>query len=134
MLEKTITNKIIKRLNEDPHLFVWKRHSGQFDNLNGYPDIEGVYSLPITHDPDQEPYLIAIRVEIEMKKPGEKPRKLQKSRLRKLKRVGCISGWATSVSEARKLIDEQVAFIKEKIDQSYEETEDQKQTKHKLSA
>ena len=106
MLEKTITNGIIKALNASPRTRVWKRRSDGSDNNNGMPDITGHYTHVLGPD-----YAIAVRIELEVKKPGEKPRKLQLSRLRRLKEEGAIAGWVTSVEEARKALDNAILAL-----------------------
>ncbi len=92
MSEKTqVTDKLVKALNKNPDILVWKRFSGRFGN-KGYPDITGLVNL-INKTNKTNNFKIAIRVEIECKLPGNKPTKIQQSYLTKFKNLGCICFW-----------------------------------------
>lgn len=111
MTEKQITNATLKTLNRNPHIHAWKRLSNGMDNNNGMPDITGYATLILDSG-----LRFAIRLEIEMKQPGETPRKLQLSRLRKLKNAGCITGWADSVQGATDIVDNGLCELKNRLD------------------
>lgn len=91
-MEKAITNKIIKYINKNyPQSNIKKRYSSGSTNNTGYPDITGS--------------ICGIRIEIEVKQPGEEPTALQLSRLRKLKRYNVIAFWTDSLESAIKQLD-----------------------------
>lgn len=94
ILEKDITSKLIKALNKLPGTEARKRLSTGSSGTTGYPDITGTVTIRVANIP------LGIRLEIEMKRPGKEPRSLQYSRLRKLRRQGCIAIWADSVEGA----------------------------------
>ena len=87
MLESGIQNKIIKHL----------RSRGAIVNKtismskSGWPDIVGCYKGRF--------------IGIEVKRPGKKPTPLQEFKLAELAAAGAYVGAATSVAEARALLD-----------------------------
>ena len=82
--EKSISNAIIKAIHAKyPQSQVRKRLTTGSSSTTGWPDITG--------------HISGIRIEIETKLPGEKPRKLQLSRIRKFNKYNCIAFWADSV-------------------------------------
>jgi len=92
-MEKRITNAIIKMIDtEYPNGLARKRFSGGSTNNVGEPDITAS--------------VCGIRVEIEVKQPGQKPGKLQLSRLRRLQRNGCIAFWSDSKQDAKAKLDQ----------------------------
>lgn len=101
-MEKNISNAIIKEINSMPCCFVRKRYSNGSSGTTGWPDITGS--------------IHGIRLEIESKQPGKKPTKLQYSKLRKLKKLGCIAFWtdnkAHAISELLRQYDEIVFRLK----------------------
>jgi hypothetical protein len=68
-----------------------KRLSSGPTGMIGWPDITG--------------HIGGIHVEIEVKQPGEKPRKLQLARIRKLNENGAIAFWTDSVAEGMELLE-----------------------------
>jgi hypothetical protein len=86
-MEKTLTNKIINKLNKDKHIWVRKRYNSGMTGTKGWPDVTGVIKFPING------HHVGIRVEIEVKQPGKKPTTNQYSRLRKFRKLGCIAFW-----------------------------------------
>jgi Holliday junction resolvase len=93
MKEKTISNAIIRAIHARyPTAQMRKRLSSGSTSTTGWPDITG--------------HIGGIHVEIETKQPGEKPRKLQLSRIKKLAENGAIAFWADSVDGSLELLQE----------------------------
>ena len=82
--EKTITNKIIRKLNLLPKCLVKKRLAGPMQK--GQPDITGCID--------------GIRIEIEVKVPGNTPTPKQEEWLKRWYSVGAISFWADDADKA----------------------------------
>jgi hypothetical protein len=96
MLEKTISNSIIKYLNKHyTNALVVKRWSTGSSGNTGYPDITGSIN--------------GIRVEIEVKTPGNKPTKLQYSRIKKLQGLNIIAFWTDSLESCVERLDRELA-------------------------
>jgi len=92
MTEKNITNRIIKRIHTTyPMSHVRKRLSTGATNTTGWPDITG--------------HIAGIRVEIEVKQPGCKPTKIQRSKIRKFNKNNCIAIWCDSVESCIRKLD-----------------------------
>lgn len=101
MKEKTISNAIIKEIHRRYQFAqVMKRLSSGTTGMIGWPDITG--------------HIGGIHVEIEVKQPGEKPRKLQLSRIRKLNENGAIAFWTDSVEECMEMLQERLKRWKAK--------------------
>jgi hypothetical protein len=89
MLEKTLSNKIIKLLNRYPETLVRKRHAGAY--LKGQPDLTGSTK--------------GRRIEIEVKTPSNPLPTLSQLRwLEKWAKTGAITGIAISIKDAEKII------------------------------
>lgn len=88
VLEKTIVNNCIKRLNSLENCYVYKRWGRANDR--GKPDITGAYN--------------GKRIEIEVKRPGGKLTKIQQSWLDKWQSLGVITGVAFSPEDAESII------------------------------
>ena len=82
--ERDLTNKIIKKLNKIDKCFVKKRYAGPMQK--GQPDITGCID--------------SIRIEIEVKLPGNTPTPKQEEWLKRWYDVGAISFWTNNVDEA----------------------------------
>jgi hypothetical protein len=89
VLEKNIAKRIISALNKIPMTRVWKRRAGPFEK--GRADITGASR--------------GVRVEIEVKRPGEQPTDLQAKWLREMRELGCISGVAYSEEDAIEILE-----------------------------
>jgi hypothetical protein len=86
--EGSITKRCLKWINTLPKTHCEKRGAGP--NRKGKPDITGA-----TH---------GIRIEIEMKAPGEHPTPIQMYHLIGWQSVGCIAFWTASFEEFKKRI------------------------------
>ncbi len=84
-LEKTIVNRIIKKLNELPACRAIKTHGGAFGH-SGQPDITGCID--------------GRRFDMECKRPGGKATPKQESEMRKWSDAGSVCGVVTSWEEA----------------------------------
>ena len=89
MLEKTITNAIIRYLKTVPHCFCWKQHGGQFGTA-GLPDIICCYRGRF--------------VAFEVKLPTGKLTKLQESTIAKIRVAKGEAHKVTSVQEVKEII------------------------------
>lgn len=85
--ETEITKEAITWLKSQPATYARKLHTGGMSGERGHPDIDGC-----TH---------GRALKIEMKRPGEKPTKIQMVRLLQWRESGALVGWATSVEEVR---------------------------------
>lgn len=88
-LEKSIVTAILKYLNSLPMCHAEKTHGGAF-GAKGKADITGC--------------LNGRRLELEVKRPGEKPTKLQSVVLAKWSAVGAISAVVTSVDDVKAVL------------------------------
>jgi len=86
-MEKTLTNRIVKKLNSDPRIWVRKRYTSGMTGTKGWPDITGIVKLSLNR------LEVGIRIEIEIKQTGKKPTQIQYNRLRKFRKLGCIAFW-----------------------------------------
>lgn len=86
--ETKLHKKIVKALNELPGCRFQKVHGGPF----GSPTVDLTGAVH------------GRRAEIEIKMPGKKPTPRQYNTLRSWEKVGCITGWATSVEEALDIV------------------------------
>lgn len=71
-----------------PGAHFYKRKAGP--NRKGQPDISGA--------------VLGVRVEIEIKAPGNTPTELQIHKLKVWQKAGCISGWCDCLQEFKLLI------------------------------
>jgi len=92
MTEKAVTNKILRHLNQISGVKAVKRLSN--GNTNGFADITGTVLI----------CGLGVRLEIEVKQPGETPRKLQVYRLKQAAEAGACAGWADNVQDAVDLV------------------------------
>jgi len=91
MRESSLTTRIIKYLNSLPGCKAEKRHGSQYSEA-GAPDINACYR--------------GRSVQIEVKRPGEKPTRIQLKRLREWQEAGAVVGWATDLEGVKKIIEE----------------------------
>ena len=90
MTEKVIVNSILRYLNALPQCRAEKTWGGGYGNA-GKPDITGC--------------LRGRRFELEVKKPGGKPTKLQEVTLHKWLEAGAITGVVHSVDEVKEVLN-----------------------------
>ena len=89
-LESTIQKAIMDKLREEfPGLMIRKRHGTRM-GVAGDPDLTGCYR--------------GLHFEMEVKREGEQPTKLQQVRLDQWGRAGAIVGVVRSISDARQLL------------------------------
>jgi len=91
MRESSLTTRIIKYLNSLPGCKAEKRHGSQYSEA-GAPDINACYR--------------GRSVQIEVKRPGEKPTRIQLKRLREWQEAGAVVGWVTDLEGVKKIIEE----------------------------
>jgi len=91
MRESSLTTRIIKYLNSLPGCKAEKRHGSQYSEA-GAPDINACYR--------------GRSVQIEVKRPGEKPTRIQLKRLREWQETGAVVGWVTDLEGVKKIIEE----------------------------
>lgn len=99
-MEKPITDKIISYLNSVPGCSAWKRFNSGMSSTTNFPDVTGVINVKG----------VGIRIEIEVKQPGEVPRMGQYSKMREFRKLGCISFWTDSLESAEKQFARWVRF------------------------
>lgn len=103
MKEKATSNAIIREIHRRyPAAQMRKRLSSGATSTTGWPDITG--------------HIGGIHVEIEVKQPGEKPRKLQLARIRKLREHGAIAFWTDSVEECMGVLGIKLKTWRPKVD------------------
>lgn len=88
-LESTIVNSILRWLRKQPGVKAEKTHGGMYGRA-GKPDISGCVN--------------GRRFEIEVKRPGNKPTKLQLKELREWEEAGAITGVAYSLEDVKELL------------------------------
>lgn len=86
--ESEITERVLTWLNSRPETFARKRFSS-VRGQTGHPDIEGCSR--------------GRSIQIEMKRPGERPTRLQFARMRVWQEAGALVGWACSVADVEQL-------------------------------
>lgn len=89
-LESSIVRSIMTYLEKLPNSKFEKTHGGRFGKA-GKPDITGCHK--------------GRRVEIEVKRPGEKPTDLQWKEMREWAKAGALVCWVTSVEQVRGLFE-----------------------------
>jgi len=89
MLEKDITNQIMKHLKTVPHCFCWKQHGGQFGTA-GIPDIICCLNGRF--------------VAFEVKTETGKLTKLQESTIQKIQRAKGEAFKVTSLTEVKEIL------------------------------
>lgn len=92
MRESTIVKHVKDYLNSLPGCRVCKNHGGMY-TVAGRPDLEGVIN--------------GRHIVIEVKRPGEKPTKLQQKTLDEYRACGSIAGVATSVNDVVSILSEE---------------------------
>lgn len=93
MLEKIITNKILKFLKAQPCCFAWKTHGDNFSQA-GIPDIICCYFGKF--------------VAFEVKTPKGKLSKLQEITIEKIRKAQGMAFKVTSLEEVKKILAEVV--------------------------
>ena len=88
--ESSIQTAILRYLNSLPGCRARNNHGSAFSGA-GTPDITACYR--------------GRHIEIEVKRPGEKPTKLQQYELAKWAEAGAVTMVATSVEDVRKMIE-----------------------------
>lgn len=88
-LESTIVASIMRWLKKQPGVKAEKTHGGMYGRA-GKPDISGCVN--------------GRRFEIEVKRPGNKPTKLQLKELREWSEAGAITGVAYSLEDVKELL------------------------------
>lgn len=89
--ERAIVKAILVYLNGLPGCLARKRWGG---------------GMGVAGDPDIDACICGRSVQLEVKRPGEKPTALQVKRLEEWRRAGAIVGIVHSVAEVRSLLDE----------------------------
>ena len=88
--ESSIVKAILRYLNSLPGCLARKRWGG---------------GMGVAGDPDIDACLQGCSLQLEVKRPGEKPTKLQIKRLEQWREAGAIVGVVTSVAEVKMLLD-----------------------------
>jgi|SRR5690606_6550653 len=88
-LESTIVASIMRWLKKQPGVKAEKTHGGMYGRA-GKPDISGCVN--------------GRRFEIEVKRPGNKPTKLQLKELEEWRKAGAITGVAYSLEDAKEIL------------------------------
>ncbi len=88
--ERAIVRAILAYLNELPGCLARKRWGG----------------MGVAGDPDIDACVRGRSVQLEVKRPGEKPTPLQARRIEEWRQAGAISAVVTSVEETRELLRE----------------------------
>ena len=88
-LESSIVNRILKWLNQQPSCHAEKTHGGRWGRA-GKPDITGCYR--------------GRRFDLEVKRPGAKPTKLQLATLKRWEEAGAITAVVTNLEEVKAII------------------------------
>ncbi|MDR1364064.1 MAG: VRR-NUC domain-containing protein [Oscillospiraceae bacterium] len=91
MLEKTITNKILKFLKTQPNCFAWKTHGDSFSQA-GIPDIICCFDGKF--------------LAFEVKAPNGKLSKLQEIIIEKIRNANGLAFKVTSLEEVEKIFRE----------------------------
>ena len=88
--ERSIVKAILTYLNSLPNCLARKRWGGGM-GMAGEPDIDACIG--------------GRSLQLEVKRPGEKPTQLQLKRLEEWRRAGAITGVVTSVADVRDLLE-----------------------------
>lgn len=96
-LESEVQKDILKWLNDLPHVWAWRRNIGAFQirgqwvrfGQKGMADIEGIITIPGRE--------LGLHLEVETKRPGNKPTPDQRAWLAACATSGAIAVWADSV-------------------------------------
>lgn len=108
ILEKTITNKIIKALSAIPNCHVRKRLATAV--TGGEPDITGTHVFELNSG-----LKIGVRIEIEVKRPGEKPRPLQELSMNRHKENGVICFWCDNLDDCLSIYNNYINKISNEL-------------------
>jgi len=106
--EKAITNKIMTWLNKQPGCRVRKRLATQV--TSGEPDITGTQTIDL-----RSGIKLGIRIEIEVKLPGEVPRPNQVLSLKRHKESGAICFWCDNLGDCQVLYNQYLKQVKESL-------------------
>ncbi|ABW18841.1 VRR-NUC domain-containing protein [Alkaliphilus oremlandii] len=90
MKEKAIQNKIVQYLKQQPNTWFFKTHGGMYQ-VAGIPDLILCY--------------MGHFVALEIKRPGEKPTKLQEKVLKDIQEAGGISVVVHSLLDVKSVLD-----------------------------
>lgn len=93
--ERSIVKAILAYLNSLPNCLARKRWGGGM-GMAGEPDIDACIG--------------GRSLQLEVKRPGEKPTELQHKRLEEWRQAGAITGVVTSVADVRDLLEKKVRF------------------------
>lgn len=99
MREASLVTQILKYINSIPGCKAEKRHGSQYSEA-GAPDISACCK--------------GRRVELEVKRPGEKPTRIQLRRLVQWQEAGAISAWVTTMEEVKFIIEGALKNVQEK--------------------
>jgi hypothetical protein len=88
--ERSIVKAILAYLNSLPNCLARKRWGGGM-GMAGEPDIDACIG--------------GRSLQLEVKRPGEKPTQLQRKRLEEWRKAGAITGVVTSVADVRDLLE-----------------------------
>ena len=105
-LEKEVQTDVLKWLNECGFIWAWRRNVGAMPmpqrggsprwvsfGQKGMSDVEGVIILTLPGDD----YPLAVHLEVEVKRPGQKPTPHQMAWLAAHATAGSVAVWADSV-------------------------------------
>lgn len=92
-LESTIVNSILRWLNKQPGVKAEKTHGGRYGKA-GKPDITGCVR--------------GQRFELEVKRPGGKPTKLQLKTLKEWEEAGSIAAVVYSLEDAKQALKDHI--------------------------
>lgn len=106
--EKNITKNILKWLNALPGCTARKRKATT--NNAGQPDITGSQTIKLNSGLE-----IPIKIEIEVKRPGETPRPNQILAMKRHQESGAICFWCCSVDQCKVLYNEYLERINQSI-------------------
>jgi len=106
--EKAITNKIMTWLNKQPGCRVRKRLATQV--TAGEPDITGTQTIDL-----RSGIKLGIRIEIEVKIPGEVPRPNQVLSLNRHKESGAICFWCDNLGGCQVSYNQYLKQLKESV-------------------
>ena len=106
-LEKQVQADCLKWLNKQENIWAWRRTIGRFKvkgriiqvSMVGQSDIEGIVTVRLTADTPFQlcPYDdFGLHLEVEVKRPGNKPTRQQSAYLLAVQAAGGIGIWADS--------------------------------------
>jgi hypothetical protein len=107
-LESSITSKMITWLNQQPGCRVRKRLAGLTNG--GEPDITGTQTFVL-----RSGFKIGVSIEIESKRPGERPRPLQEKIMNAHVNAGVICFWCDSLDDCMVLYDQFMKKLRKEL-------------------